>query len=110
MSAALEYLDMESNIDLESRLNRGQARKLLSELLSKNPNCYSYGGHFKERLIERKMIMGDIINVLHKGKIFDDAEFENGQWRYRISTSKMTVVIAFNNPTSIRLITCWRES
>jgi|GEM_PF-1083552 len=79
-------------------------------LLSENPNGFAYGSHFKARLVERKMIMGDIINVLHKGKIFADAEYENGQWRYRVSTFKMTVVFAFINPTGIRLITCWRES
>ena len=101
---------MKSNVDLESRLNTFQARKLLSELLATNPNCFSYGSHFKERLLERKMIMGDIINVLHRGQILGDAEYENQQWRYRVQTLKMTVVIAFINPSHVRLITCWREN
>lgn len=103
-----ETLDMKSSIDLESRLNRMQARKLLSELLSTNPNCFSYGSYFKRRLTERHMTMGDIINILHKGQILHDAEFEQDQWRYRIETAKMTVIISFVNPAHVRLITCWR--
>ncbi len=100
---------MNSNIDLKSRLDRTQARKALSKMLMLNPNCVCYGSHFKERLTERQMIMGDVLNVLHEGKIENDAEFENGQWRYRVATHKMTIVISFGDHDKIRLITCWRN-
>lgn len=99
---------MKSNIDLESRLDRTQARKVLSKILAGDPSCFSYGQHFRERMAERNMIMGDVLNVLHQGRIERDAEFENGQWRFQVSTYKMTVVISFANPNKIRLITCWR--
>jgi hypothetical protein len=59
-------------------------------------------------MAERDMTVGDVINVLHQGKILTDGEFERGQWRYRVQTLKMTVVIAFNNPSHVRGVTCWR--
>ena len=99
---------MRSSIDLESRLNKMQARKLLSELLGTNPNCFSYGSYFKRRLAERRMTVGDIINILHIGQILHDAEYEQQQWRYRIQTATMTVIITFISPAHVRLITCWR--
>ena len=63
-------------VDQESRLGGEYARKLLSELLNKAPNCFSYGMHFKDRMTERQMTIGDVLNVLHTGKILRDAEFE----------------------------------
>ena len=99
---------MKSIIDLESRLDREQARKVLSELLNTVPNCFSYGAHFRNRMAERDMTIGDVLNILHKGKILKNGEFENGQWRYRVETEKMAVVIAFNNPFFVRGVTCWR--
>lgn len=100
---------MKSSIDLESRLGKVQARKLLTEFLAKNPNFFSYGSYFKGRMAERKLIMSDVINVLHKGHILKDAEWENGQWRYRVETDRIIVVIAFANPSHIRGVTCWRK-
>lgn len=100
---------MKSNIDLESkRLAREQARKLLSEILSSSPNFVSYSRYFKQRMHERNMTTGDIINVLHKGEVLE-GEFEKEQWRYRVQTSKMTVVITFVNPSYFRCISCWRD-
>jgi hypothetical protein len=90
-------------------MDRTQARKKLTALLATNPNCFSYGQHFKRRLVERRMSLGDVLNVLHGGWILRDGEFENGEWRYRVETGKMTVVIAFLNDIHVRLATCWRH-
>lgn len=106
----LSIVDMKSFIDLKSRLNRTQARKKLTELLAANPNCFSYGNHFRKRLLERRMSLGDILNVLHGGWILMEGEFENGEWRYRVETERMAVVITFLDNVHIRLITCWRRA
>lgn len=56
-------------------------------LLSENPNGFAYGSHFKARLVERKMIMGDIINVLHKGRFLQmqNMKMDNGVIAYPLS-------------------------
>ncbi len=42
-------------------------------------------------------------------KIFVDAEFENGSFRYRVQTKKITVVVAFKKPNHVVIITAWCE-
>ncbi len=100
---------MKSSIDLESRLERGQARKLLTQILKADPTYFTYGKYFIQRMDERDLIIGDIINTLHMGEILTDAEFEKGQWRYRVETKKIIVVVSFENPSHIRGVTCWRK-
>lgn len=101
-------VDLKSINDLKSMLDRTQARKKLTGILAANPNCFSYGHHFKRRLLERQMSLGDVLNVLYGGWILMDGELENGEWRYRVETERMVVVIAFLNDAHVRLVTCWR--
>lgn len=100
---------MKSSIDLTSRMSRIQARKKLSEFLKLKPNRIIQTKHFKQEMANDDLIMNDVINVLHKGQILEDPEFENGSYRYRVQTNKIVVVIAFNNPDRIILVTTWRK-
>lgn len=101
-------VDSKSSIDVESRLSRTQARKLLSEFF-KRENRVSFSKHAKEQMKDRDLISTDVLNVLHMGKILSDPEFENGSWRYRVETNKIIVVFAFNSPDFIRIVTAWRK-
>ncbi len=89
-------------------MEKGQARKILSELLASHPSSVSFTKHCRVEMENDQLITGDLFNVLRGGKIHTDAEFENGQWRYRIQTAKMIVVIAFANPNKVRCVTTWR--
>lgn len=102
-------IDKKSIIDIISRLEKAQARKLLAEFFNSNPNNVSFTKHALEQMQKRDLMSGDILNVLRAGNIHNDPEFENGSWRYQIETRKITVVFAFNSPNKIRIITAWRN-
>ena len=99
-----------SSVDIMSRLEKTQARKLLSEFFNKDPNKVSFTKHALDQMQERTLITGDILNVLRAGSIHNDPEFEHGSWRYQVETKKITVVFAFNSPDKIKIITAWRNS
>ncbi len=102
-------VDFKSFIDVTSRLSPGQARKILPELLNKNPNFVSFTKHSLQEMQVDYLKTGDILNVFRGGKIYEDPEFENGSYRYRVQTSKITVVIAFRSPQSVIVVTAWRK-
>lgn len=104
-----KVIDLSSRIDVTSRLDKKQARKVLSEILNCNPNFLSYSKHGQEQMKARCLIAGDVINVLMAGKIENDPELENGSWRYRVTTKNITVVVAFRRPNHVAVITAWRN-
>jgi hypothetical protein len=50
----------------------------------------------------------DATNVL-RGGWSDPAEWENGEWRYRIHTGTMCVVVSFPAEDRVRVVTAWRK-
>lgn len=102
-------VDLRSKIDVTSSLSPVQARKILAEIFNENPNFISFTKHAFEQMDEDDLKMGDILNVIKAGKIHDDPEFENGSYRYRVQTAKITVVIAFRKPNHVVVITTWRK-
>ena len=102
-------VDVRSIIDVKSIMNKGQARKVLSEIFNESPNFISYTKHALKEMQKDDLKAGDILNVIRAGKIYDDPEFENGSYRYRVQTSKITVVIAFRKPNHVVIVTAWRE-
>ncbi len=59
----------------------------------------------------------DIVNVLRAGTV-SEAEHENGDWRYRVRTQRITVVVAFEpapdeaedeNDIELVVVTVWRS-
>lgn len=103
-------IDRSSKLDVTSRLDRTQARKLLSEILNKSgtDNVLS-SKHCKEELRKDSMTMLDVFNILHGGQIYHDAEWIHESWRYRVETKKMLVVITFKKPDIVYCITAWRK-
>jgi hypothetical protein len=104
----LSLVDDSSMVDVTSRLDKTQARKLLSEFF-KIPNTVSFSDHAQKQMKARNLTSVDVLNVLRAGNIDDDPEFENGSWRYRIRTTKITVVFAFREPNKIRIVSAWRN-
>lgn len=102
-------VDLTSKIDVTSRLNPGQARKVLAEIFNHNPNLISFTKHAREQMRERDLKSGDVLNVLKAGKIFSEPEEINGSFRYRVQTKKITVVIAFKKPNHVVVVTAWRD-
>ena len=99
-----------SMIDITSRLSKERARKVLLELRSSpERSIVSFTSYCKKRMKQRNLTTVDIYNVLKKGSIYNDPEYENGAYRYRVETRKIVVMIEFTNPNIIRCITTWRE-
>lgn len=102
-------IDLSPRIDVTSRLEKGQARKVLSEILKSDPSFVSYSKHGQGQMKARGLIAGDVFNVLMAGKIEGDPEFVNESWRYRVATKNITVVVAFRKPNHVTVITAWRN-
>lgn len=90
-------------------MGRAQARKVLAEIFNADPSYISFSKHSLKQMKERNLTSVDVINVLKAGKIMDDSELENGSWRYRVQTQKITVVIAFRRPNHVTVVTAWRN-
>jgi hypothetical protein len=105
----LTMVDATSKIDLTSRLDKTQARKLVSEFFNKEDRKVSFTKHAIERMAERNMDAVDIENVLRSGNIFKEPEEKNGKYSYELETNTMSVVIGLRSPDIIVIISVWRE-
>jgi hypothetical protein len=102
-------IDLTSKVDVTSRLSPGQARKVLAEIFNHDPNLISFTSHARTQMRERDLKSGDVLNVLKAGKILSVPDFENGSFRYRVQTNKITVVLAFKKPNHVVVVTAWRD-
>ena len=102
-------VDFKSCIDLESRLDKNQALKIIIQLLKNTPSLVYFSKHCRIQMKSRDLRVGDIINVLGAGKILNDPEYEKASWRYKVQTQKISVVIALRSPNHIIIVTAWRN-
>lgn len=66
--------------------------------------------HASEEFSKDDMDIQDCMNVLRAGA-WDPPEWENGSWRYRVRTQKMTVVMAIDfQDAEFTIVTGWRNS
>ncbi len=68
---------------------------------------YSVSTHAVEEMAKDDMDIVDAINVVRAG-IVTHIDPIKGTWRYRFSTRKMAVVIAFPSENALRVVTAWR--
>lgn len=66
-----------------------------------------YCGHCKTEIATDNIKITDVPNILHGGRC-EPAEFENDAWRYRIATSRMCVVVEFEEDETVVFVTAWR--
>ncbi len=91
-------------------LQPAQARKLLSQILNAGTaGTVSPTGYFQKRLAERNIGMEDATNVLRRGRMYEQAELENGSWRYRVHHGGTCVVLQFETENKVTLITTWTK-
>jgi hypothetical protein len=91
--------------ELDEPLSPHDARTLIREILTNG--VYSFSGHAEEEMEKDNLTHVDCVNVL-RGGVVEPAEFENGSWRYKVRTARITVVIAFRSKTKLRVVTAWR--
>jgi hypothetical protein len=49
----------------------------------------------------------DCVNLVRAG-IFEPPEYVNREWRYRVHTSRICIVIVFRSAERLRIVTAWR--
>lgn len=92
------------------KLNRNEARKRIAETVTKHPTRVHFTGHAVNALADDGLTTADAWNLLKStsSKIVDEGELKDGSWRYRLCTTNMVVVIAFEpDGNGINIITCW---
>ena len=81
------------------------ARQLMCEIL--RAGRFIYSKHAKEELLADRLTTVDCENVI-RGGVVRPGEFENGSWRYRVETGRITMVVAFRSEHELVVVTAWR--
>lgn len=82
------------------------ARQIIREILK--TGRFTYSKHAKEEMLDDDLTTVDCENVL-RGGVVRSGEREHGSWRYRVETSRITVVIAFRSEQELVVVTTWRS-
>ena len=90
---------------LDEPLTPPQVKHLLRCVL--NEGDLEFSSHALQEMQKDKISELDLVNVL-RGGWPEPGEYENGSWRYRVSTSRITVVISFRDNSWIVVVTVWR--
>lgn len=67
----------------------------------------SFSDHALDEMANDALSTVDCVNVL-RGGVVHPGEFERGSWRYRVSTARMCVVVAFRSEQELVVVTAWR--
>lgn len=92
-------------IDVSQSLDEPVAKKLMLAILAEGNIVYS--SHAEKELKKDDLTIVDAVNVI-RGGVVEPAEYENGEWRYRVRTARIYVVVAFNSVNELALVTGWR--
>lgn len=108
----MSYIDIMSPISYKTvRLNRAEARKLVSKIMIVTPFNVDFTGHALERMSQQGMIATDVINVLKSldSKIHIEGELHKSHsYTYRLETRNMVVVVGFYpDGSGLSVVTTW---
>lgn len=82
------------------------AQKLIRAIVA--TGVVVFGRHaIEDKLPALGLTQADAIQALKSG-IVEPAEFEHGEWRYRVHTQRIWVVVAFRNERHLRVVTVWK--
>lgn len=82
-----------------------EAKRLAREIVLSGVVGFSI--HAMEEMAKDDLHSTDCINLLRAG-VFGAAEYTNRQWRYRVTTPRICIVIAFTSESELRIVTAWR--
>ena len=86
-------------------LQPNEARRLARRVVEHGD--VEVSGHAQEEMANDDLHTTDCVNLIRAG-VFEPAEHINGQWRYRITSNRMCVIITFKSATRLRVVTAWR--
>jgi len=73
------------------QLGRHEATRALREIIASG-GPIRFSGHARRRMAARSVTEVDVLSVL-RGGWCEEAEWENGEWRHRVCTSRIHVVV-----------------
>ncbi|MBI3567404.1 MAG: DUF4258 domain-containing protein [Gemmatimonadetes bacterium] len=94
------------SIDPEVTPLRPPEAKALARRIA-NVGTIKFSGHAREEMSKDGLDASDCRNLVRAG-VFEPAELENGEWRYRVRTARMCIVVAFRSVDHLTVITAWR--
>ena len=92
---------------LKEPLRAIEAERLIRKIIVEGN--YVLSKHAKEELAKDDLDQVDCVNVLRSGWC-GEPELVNDSWRYRVSTDRMCVVVAFRSESELIVVTAWRCS
>ncbi len=101
---------MSPNDYKDQRLSRNEARKQITKIMGQSPQNVRFSRHATTELENDGLTIMDAINVLKSSasKIVQDGEWENGNFRYRLETSNLLIVVGFwNDGSGLNVVTAW---
>jgi hypothetical protein len=63
--------------------------------------------HARREMAKDRLESTDVTNV-RRGGIVEEPEWENGAWRYRVRTARLTVVVELRSDKAAVVVTAWR--
>lgn len=94
-----------SSPSLREPLEPGGAKRLVRKIIQLG--TVSFSKHALEEMTNDDLTTVDCVNVL-RGGVVEPGELERGSWRYRVSTARMCVVVAFRSEEELVVVTAWR--
>ena len=82
-----------------------QVKKLVVTILARGTVAFT--GHAYEEMRKDGLVETDVVNVL-RGGAYKQGEYENSDWRYRVVTARICVIVAFRSATYLVVVTAWR--
>lgn len=94
-------------VDVSRPLPPNVARDLIRAAIKTGTVVFSK--HALAELKKDNLFTVDAENVM-RGGVVDAPEYEHGEWRYRVRTARIELIVAFNTETEVAVITGWRRS
>lgn len=66
-----------------------------------------FSPHAQQEMVDDDLESTDCVNVL-RGGVVQPPELEKGEWRYRVTTNRICVVVALDGDKRLRVVTVWR--
>ncbi len=83
-----------------------EAKALAREIVENGTVAFS--GHAQEEMAKDELQTTDCLNLIRAGT-YELAEYINGEWRYRVRTPRICVVVMFASETRLQVVTAWRN-
>jgi hypothetical protein len=97
-------------LDISQPLSQAEVRRLTKWMLE-NQGEVSWTTHARRELAKDDMTIVDATNVIRCWLYMDPAEQDmtTGDWKYRIHTDFMGIVVKFRSVKQLVVITSWRK-